>query len=54
MWFTDDIPVDLLIFVGTVDKEVLTDKVHEGTLKEAGHGKGIQAYTKALFRTYRC
>lgn len=39
VWFTDDMPVALLIFVGTVDEEVLADKVHEGTLKEAGHGK---------------
>lgn len=38
-WFTDDMPDELIIFVGTIDEMVLMGKVHEDTVRETEHGK---------------
>lgn len=39
IWFTDDIPDELIIFVGTIDEMVLIGKVYEDTVRETEHGK---------------
>lgn len=38
-WFSDDLPEDLIIFVGTIDEEFLMGKVLEDTIKDTEHGK---------------
>lgn len=50
-WFKDELPEDLIIFVGSIDEEFLLGKVLEGTIKETEHGTEFQrgpAYGKVL------
>jgi len=41
-WFTDEMPEDMVIFVGTIDEEFLLGKVLEETVKEDKHGKKFE------------